>query len=294
MVACVLGCHGQTPAPSADGAPVVKYSPDQIRRGAYVAAIAGCTTCHTPLMPDGKLHDHSRELGGGNLLPLPDGTVAYAPNISADRITGIGAWSDLQILGAIREGIAPAGHRLAPIMPYAYYNRMTDEDATALVAYLRTQPPIANRIPHVHHHGVRPVAVAASRHYVDRDGDSIAHGEYLATLMHCGACHTPDAGPAAHQPFAGGTRFREVVAPNITSDLETGIGSWHEGDIAEAVRGMKDRDDQPLRAPMADYAEAWSKLTESDARALAAYIASLPPVVHDVNREQAPPQSARR
>lgn len=293
-----FGCHGQTQAPAA-ATPIeaqlpAAHSPEQLARGAYVAAIAGCTTCHTPLMADGQLHDPSRELAGTE-LHVPGGMTVQVPNISPDADTGIGKWSDAQIIKAIREGVRPDGSRLAPLMPYPFYNRMTDADAASLVAYIRSEPPIQNRVARNQNLSMQPVTVTPPRGYVDRTNDPHAHGEYLATLMHCGACHTPQQGSFANQVFAGGTRFGDVVVPNITSDRETGIGTWSEDDVITAVRAMKDPEGHSLHAPMSEYREAWAQLTDSDARALAVYVKSVPAVHHDIEQEeQAPaPVSAR-
>ena len=297
LAVCVAACRGapREPATAAAGQGLlqVKHTPAEIARGAYVAAIAGCTTCHTPMLPDGKLHDRSRELAGTELA-VPGGPKIAVPNITPDSKTGIGNWTDAQIIAAIRQGVRPDGTRLAPIMPYPFYNRMTDNDAADLVAFIRSEPPIVHRVVRQPIPGMKPVDVAPPHGLVDRQNDPHAHGEYLASLMHCGACHTPTQGPFAHEVFAGGTRFGDVVAPNITSDRETGIGTWSEQDIADAVRAMRDPQGHPLAPPMADYGEAWSQLTDADAHALAVYVHGVPPIHHDVSAEEPGRVSARR
>jgi mono/diheme cytochrome c family protein len=290
-VLLAIGCHEerrpQTVAalPPAPAAPV--HTADQLGRGAYIAAIAGCTTCHTPMMPDGQLHDHSRELAGTK-VDLPGGAVAYLPNISPDRETGIGSWTDAQIIAAIRMGVRPDGSRLAPFMPYPYYNRMTDQDAAALVAWMRAQPPIKNAVPRNQNSPLKPVDVAQPRGYVDRTDDPKAHGEYIVTLMHCDACHTPRQGPFANQTGAGGTPMGPgVIASNITSDPDTGIGTWGEQDVIDAVRTMKVPEGGDIRPPMANYKEAWSQLSDADAHAMAVFVKAIPPVKHDVKQDAA-------
>jgi mono/diheme cytochrome c family protein len=302
MIAIIaLGCaphqNPHPPSPAFSPQPVVMHSREQIARGAYVAAIAGCTTCHTPMMPDGQLPDHSRELAGGSEVRLPDGSLIRMPNITVDRETGIGKWSDAQIVAAIRQGVRPDGARLAPMMPYAYYNRMTDSDAAAVVAYVRAEPPVRQRV--ARSEGVRTAGpvMAAPRGYVDRAADPKAHGEYIASLMHCGACHTPQRGPFANQTFAGGLAMGpSVVSANISSDPETGIGAWGEADVIDAVRAMRTPSGATIRAPMAMYREAWSQLSDDDAHALAVYVKSVPAVKHEVKQpaEEPPNVSARR
>jgi mono/diheme cytochrome c family protein len=210
------------------------------------------------------------------------------PNISPDRDTGIGAWSDTQIIAAVRRGLRPDGTRLAPLMPYAYYNRMTDGDAAALVAYLRAQAPVRHEVARSENLPMKPIDVAEPRGSVDRVHDLHAHGEYIATLMHCAACHTPMEGSLANQAYAGGTRFGDVVAPNITPDRDTGIGSWSEDDIIRAVREMKDPSGHKLHPPMADYREDWAHLTGTDAHALVIFLRKVPPVHHELEETQHP------
>ena len=268
-------CDRETPRPVAPlPTPAQPKAPknEQLARGEYVAQIAGCTTCH------------GRNLAGGTEQRIGDG-VARMPNITPDRASGIGTWTDAQIISAIRAGVRPGGQPLVPLMPYPYYNRMTDADAAALVAYLRAQPAIHNVVARSTDLPMKPIAMTQPRGNVDRVEDLHAHGEYIASLMHCGACHTPTTGPFAAQAFAGGTRFGDVIAANITPDRDSGIGSWTDTDMIRAVREMKDAQGQPIRAPMASYRDAWSHLTDGDAQALVFFLRSVPPVHHDITNE---------
>jgi mono/diheme cytochrome c family protein len=153
---------------------------------------------------------------------------------------------------------------------------MTDADAYALVAYLRSEIPVWNVIkPNDRASAQSLPEMPAPTGNVDPD-DARGHGEYLATLMHCAACHTATDGAA----FAGGAKFklldgRELVAPNITSDAETGIGGWTEDQIVRAVRTMTRPDGRPIEGPMARYSTVWAWLSDADARALATYIKSI-------------------
>ncbi|MGE5183479.1 MAG: c-type cytochrome, partial [Acidobacteriota bacterium] len=152
--------------------------------------------------------------------------------------------------------------------------------------------PIHNEVARSENLAMRPIEMTAPRGNVDRVEDLHAHGEYIASLMHCGACHTPMQGPYANQTFAGGTAFGDVIAANITPDRDTGIGSWSDRDIIRAVREMKDDAGQDLRAPMASYRIGWSHLSDADARALVFFMRSVPPVHHDITNEQ--PSSVSR
>jgi mono/diheme cytochrome c family protein len=215
-LACLaLACHHQAvptgvpnehaQRPSAASRDVV------IARGEYVATIAGCTSCH------------GKDLAGGN----------GAPNITIDAATGIGTWSDWQIIAAIRRGVRPDGKRLVPEMPYPFYNHMTDEDALALVAWIRAQSATRKQVARRAYPSLEPIDVTAPTGNIDRVTDPLAHGAYLAALMHCGGCHVDQ------QPS-------QIVA----------IGEYagHER-----------------------YKEAWSRLEDDDAHALAMFVQTLQP-----------------
>ena len=117
-----------------------------IGRGAYLAQIMDCTGCHTGRTPEGA-PDPAQYLTGSMLgFSLPGLGVFWPPNLTSDA-TGLGGWTDEQVVTAIRTGVRPDGRVLAPIMPYHSYAALTDEDAAALVAYLRTLPHAANRVP---------------------------------------------------------------------------------------------------------------------------------------------------
>jgi mono/diheme cytochrome c family protein len=176
---------------------------------------------------------------------------------------------------------------------------MTDADAQALVLYLRSRPAIHQPVARSEKLAIKPIEIAAPGHTVDRVEDPRAHGEYLAALMHCAGCHTPQEGSLANTAFAGGTRFpgpngTTVIAPNITSDRDTGIGGWEEADLTRAVREMKDPTGQHLHDPMAMYKDGWSRLTDPDAHALATFVKSVPPVHHDITTDVPKAVSQRR
>jgi mono/diheme cytochrome c family protein len=278
----------QTPPANVTVEPSKPESPkvvnvDHTVRGDYVATIAGCVTCHTA--PGGA------RLAGGYEGKLPNGSTWRSPNITMDRDTGIGAWTDEQIIAAMREGVRPDGMHLLPIMPSAYFHRMTDADAQAVVAYLRAQPAVSNRVARSKAGGLVPLDLEAPVGNVDPTDDVRGHGAYLASLMHCGACHTPQTGAYAGHTFAGGMAFTagadKLVAPNISSDADTGIGRWPIDDVMRVVRTMTKPDGSHIRGPMADYGDAWLTLTDADARALATYVKSVAPVHHDVENEGA-------
>lgn len=263
--------------------PPLQLDPTQVARGAYVAAIAGCNACHG---------------GGGVEVTMPNGGIWRAPNITPDPDTGLGTWSDTEIITAIRRGLRPDGTKLLPVMPYPFFHRMTDADARALVAYLRSQPPIYNQVKRSENVAMTPVDLPEPVNNVDDTSDPEAHGEYLATLAHCGACHTPMEGPMANVTFAGGVELPletgTIASANITSDPTTGIGLWNEQDVIDAVRTGQTRSGRPIEGPMTRYLDGWSKLDDADARALASYVMNVQPANHDVPDHGAEPITSHR
>jgi mono/diheme cytochrome c family protein len=120
---------------------------ERVKRGEYLAAIMDCTGCHTPGALRGK-PDAARALAGSDVgFEIPGLGIFYPPNLTPDRATGLGAWSAAEIVTAIRTGARPDGRQLVPVMPYHSYAKLTDADAAALVAYLKSLKPIHNQAP---------------------------------------------------------------------------------------------------------------------------------------------------
>ncbi|MFV3127505.1 c-type cytochrome [Niveispirillum sp. KHB5.9] len=116
-------------------------------RGAYLVGIMGCGDCHTAGTMQGK-PDMARPLGGSDVgWQVPGMGVFVGSNLTPDRETGLGAWSDAEIVTALRTGVRPDGRQLAPVMPYMGYKNMTDADADAIVAYLRSLKPVSTKVP---------------------------------------------------------------------------------------------------------------------------------------------------
>jgi mono/diheme cytochrome c family protein len=270
--------------------------PAVVARGAYlVNVVMSCAGCHTLMGPQGP--DMSRAFAGGFEVKESFGTWRSL-NITQDAKTGIGGWTDDEIIDAIREGKRPDGSQLSPIMPYPLFHVLSDDDAHAVVAYLRTIKPVDNavaratdlklpkpRLPSAR--GTRPPAPAPA-----------ARGQYLATVMACVQCHTPmDAtgGPDLELAYAGGTKFDipppfgggESVSANITPDARTGIGSWTDAEIANAIVKMVKRDGTPIRFPMAVHGAPWGGLAHDDVTDVVAFLRTLPAVDHDVTKLRA-------
>jgi mono/diheme cytochrome c family protein len=253
-----------------------------LERGTYLMrGIVACGNCHTPKGPQGDLP--GMELAGGVTF-LEDVFTAVSPNITPDPETGIGKWSDAQIIAAIREGKRPDGTIIGPPMPIALYREMADEDVNAIVAYLRSVKPIANKtaksqykIPLPPSYGP-PVATVAP---VAR-ADKVAYGKYLAgPAGHCLECHsTPGANGApdvVNRTGGGGMHFNGPwgvsYAPNITP---TGTGKYSDDDIKDAIAKGVRPDGSRLMPPMA-YGY-YRNIAPADLDAIVAYLRTLKPL----------------
>ncbi|MBY5523064.1 c-type cytochrome [Rhizobium leguminosarum] len=137
--AALAAAIGSSPAGAADS--------ELVERGKYLVTIASCTDCHTPGHFLGK-PDMTRHLGGSDVgFEIPDVGVFYGSNLTPDEATGLGRWSERDIVTAIRTGKRPDGRTLAPIMPWAALAELTDSDAGAIAAYLKSLPPVSNKVP---------------------------------------------------------------------------------------------------------------------------------------------------
>lgn len=133
-------------AATALAAPVAEAQ-TAVERGKYLVTIAGCTDCHTPGYFLGK-PDKTRFLGGSEVgFELPGLGTFYGPNLTPDKETGIGSWTSAQVLAALQTGARPDGRLLAPIMPWHAYASLSQSDASAIVTFLRSLPPVKNKVP---------------------------------------------------------------------------------------------------------------------------------------------------
>jgi mono/diheme cytochrome c family protein len=118
-----------------------------VERGRYLVNLGGCTDCHTPGYFLGQ-PDMARYLGGSEVgFEMPGLGIFYGPNLTPDKETGLGTWTDAQIVAALQEGKRPDGRMLAPIMPWHALAKLTKEDVSAMVAFLRSLPPVKNKVP---------------------------------------------------------------------------------------------------------------------------------------------------
>jgi len=116
-------------------------------RGEYLATIMDCGGCHTPGALIGK-PDMSRPLAGSDIgFEIPGVGTFYPPNLTSDPKTGLGKWSEAEIVAAVRKGVRPDGRELAPVMPYHAYSRLTDKDAAALATFIKSLHPVSHEVP---------------------------------------------------------------------------------------------------------------------------------------------------
>ncbi len=260
-----------------------------LERGSYlINGIVACGNCHTPQGPDGPLP--GMELAGGLVIQEEAFTV-HTPNITQDPETGIGRWTDRQIIAAIRDGRRPDGRIIGPPMPIEQYRKISDRDVRALVAYLRQVKPVHNEVPPSEYRIPLPESYGppvGSVAEVART-NPVTYGAYLAgPLGHCMECHTLLIGGRAdykRRLGAGGNTFfgpwGTSVARNITPDRETGIGSWTDRQIKRAITQGISADGSPLRPPMGF--PYYANIADADLAALIAYLRSLKPLKAEIS-----------
>ena len=273
------------------GASTGQESPSA-ERGAYVFRAAGGCSCHTDVQNQGAF------MAGGRPIATPFGTI-YSTNITPDPKTGIGAWSDEDFLRAMTLGVGPSGVQYFPVFPYTSFTRMTRQDVLDLKAYLFSIPPIAqaNKTPDLQapfswRFGVRVwkwlYFQSGTLQSEPDQSPQWNRGAYLVqALGHCGECHTPRdlmGGLQKDRRHAGTVDGPDgELAPNITPDAGTGIGSWSPADVVWFLQMGLKPDGDDTQGLMSELIETgYSHLSEADLGAIAAYIQSLPPIHHKV------------
>lgn len=255
---------------------------DLVKRGDYlVNGILTCGNCHTPKGPSGDIAE--KAFSGGLSWDEPPFKVT-APNITQDKETGIGDYTDAELKEVLRKGIKRNGVPVAMVMPSGFYEIMTDRDLDAVIAYLRTIKPIKNTVPD-------PVYRMPQGHPIPPGGDNtfteamlrekVNKGFYLVTIAHCMECHTP-MGPHgrefATRLGAGGFEmpgpWGVSVSRNITSSKEKGIGAWTDDEIRRAMTQGVSRDGGKLKPPMGYH--YYATVAPDDLDAIVAYLRSVP------------------
>ena len=276
--------------------PAVGQEGTAVERGAYVFRAAGGCSCHTDVKNDGAF------MAGGRPIATPFGTI-YSTNITPDPETGIGAWSDEDFLRAMTQGVGPSGKQYFPVFPYTSFTRMSRRDVLDLKAYLFSIDPVvqANRPHELQAPFGWRIGVRAWKLLYFRPGPMTPdparsaewnRGAYLSrALGHCEECHTPRnlfGGLRKDRGYAGTVDGPDgELAPNITPDPDTGIGSWSSADLVWFLQMGLKPDGDDTQGLMSELIETgYSHLGEDDLEAIAAYILSLLPIRHKVEPRQ--------
>jgi mono/diheme cytochrome c family protein len=289
--ACVVPAASRpaAPAPAVTTAPAAEPAPTEAPEaeaaimgdplnGQYIATLTGGCGCH-----------FNRELGalvGGNKFERPFGVV-HASNITPDKETGIGNWSEAEIAHVLRTGARPDGSQLTPAMPYRMFSVMSEKEAHDLAAYLLSLEPVANAVPE-REINADPQPFTPAQTMAEPPTDPVARGQQLVTLANCGRCHTPakEDGTPDQEKFLAGAVGTDEVAYNITPDEETGIGKWSQEEIANLLLTGALPNGGEAGGSMAQQIDRrFNKLTEADAMAIAAFLKSIPAVNHDPTQQ---------
>jgi mono/diheme cytochrome c family protein len=281
------------------GVPATLAKASVVERGAYLAKAADCMVCHTT--------QGGQQYAGGLAFKLPFGTL-YSTNITPDKETGIGKYSDQDFLNAIHRGIRDDGARLYPAMPFTSYTYMSDADALAIKAYLFSLPPVhapdpENTLTFPFNQrwamGFWSALFNPDTRFEPDTSKSPEwnRGAYLAeALAHCGECHTPRNLAFAldnRKKFAGAITAG-WRAYNISSDKTTGIGAWRDDDLVSYLSTGHAAGHGTASGPMGEAVDqSFSELAPEDIRAVVAYLRSVPPTAStDLPATLAPPASA--
>ncbi|MEK6288376.1 MAG: c-type cytochrome [Acidobacteriota bacterium] len=275
-------------------------TPARLERGRYmVTAVYGCVACHSerdenaPGMPP-----RAGKLGAGTVFDegsdLPGRLIA--PNLTPDKETGVGDWTDDMLARAIREGVSHDGRALFPLMPYGNYYQMPDEELAAAIVYLRSLAPVRNPLPQTEiifpvKYLMRGAPQPVNAPVPEPDlSDPVKRGEFLVRMASCADCHTPQERGQVKPgfEFAGGLLFETpqgtVMAGNITSDA-SGISYYDEALFIHAMRTgkVKARSLSPIM-PWYFYGQ----MTDEDVKAIFAYVRTIKPVKHTIDNTEPP------
>jgi mono/diheme cytochrome c family protein len=279
---------GEAPAlPPSDMTPQVNHLAE---KGKYLATAGNCVSCHT--------RKGGEEFAGGVEFHSPLGSI-HSTNITPDPETGIGNWTEEDLIKAMHEGVAPGGRHLWPAFPYAAFTKVTDDDVKAIYAYLKTLTPVKYTPPAngmMFSMGRWPMMFwNALFHKSERfkpdtnQSPEWNRGAYLVEgLGHCGACHSPrNVFLAEKQDEAysggvildtvGGDKIRPWSGINLTP-AKTGLGAWSVDDIASYLNKGFSPKHAGTWGPMTEViVNSMRHLSVEDTKAMAVYLKSLPP-----------------
>jgi mono/diheme cytochrome c family protein len=265
--------------------------PSLVKQGQYLAALGDCTACHTA--PGGA------DFAGGLPIASPIGTI-YSTNITPDKATGIGGWSEADFARLLRKGVTKKGYVVYPAMPFPSYSRLTDDDVKAMYAYFMLGVAPVDQANHAN--GIHwPLSIRWPMHvwswvfapaatpFTPQPGQSaqVARGAYLVEgLGHCGTCHTSRAitlqetaltdqdGPSY---LAGGAPVDGWLPLNLRGDNLTGLGAWSESDIVAFLKNGANTNEAAFGGMSDVVHDSMQYASDADLHAIAAYLKTLPP-----------------
>ncbi len=252
-----------------------------IERGRYLTTVGDCVACHT--VPGGT------PFAGGRPVETPFGTLV-TPNLTPDRETGLGDWSDDEFVRAVTQGIGRNGRHLYPALPYVYYTKATRDDVLAIRTYLSVlqpvrNPVVSNQLPFPF--DIRASLIAWNAMFftpgefrpTPQKSSEWNRGAYLVeSLGHCGACHTAKnllGGDKTSAAYQGGV-LQGWYSPNLSGDGRTGLGGWSVDDVVEYLKTGHNRAAASSGPMMEVVSYSTSHMEDGDLKAIAVYLKDLP------------------
>jgi mono/diheme cytochrome c family protein len=277
FLTCLILCSAFASLPARS-----EPSDEMIAHGKAMVEASDCASCHTA--------DPAKPFAGGKRIDTPFGAI-YAPNLTPDRETGIGAWTEADFIRALRYGIAPDGSRYYPAFPYPNFTKFTREDILSIRAYLATLTPFSNKAPPPelrfplnfrvvmrvwNYFFLKPGILEPDQ----QKGTDWNRGRYLVEgAGHCGACHTPKnifGADKRGRAFAGG-KVAGWFAPRLDGAARSGLKSWSADDIVEYLQSGRNARSNADGLMAEVVVNSTSKMSDGDVRAIAVYLKSLPP-----------------
>ena len=285
----------------------IEGTPARLARGKYlVDHVSDCLGCHSDHVDDrfGFPVKAGTEGQGGYPFDAKLGVpgLVCAQNITPDPQTGLGGWSDDEILRAMREGVDRDGNALFPMMPYVHLREMSDEDAYSVIAYLRTLKPIRHAVPEkkidfpvnlIVKFTPKPITTPVSA--PDPHKDRIAYGRYLTRIAGCYECHTPHDDKQqldTARAFAGGWQMNgpwgRVVTANLTPHGDGYLARATREEFIGRFRAFAsiDADNAPIAPKGRNTIMPWlpfAGMTDDDLGAIYDYLKTVKPVANKVN-----------
>jgi mono/diheme cytochrome c family protein len=276
-------------------------------RGDYIANhVAVCIDCHSSrdwTRFSGPIKPGTEGMGG----EVFDAKLGFPGTLRVPNITpaAIGKWTDGELARAFTSGVNAAGDPLFPLMPYKAYAHMCERDVQAVVAYVRTLAPVENQVPRSELDfplnlivrtipGPPPPAAPCPEPAVNAD-----YGKYLVTMASCVECHTPAVKGEliAGREFGGGRDFPMptgiLLSANISPDPETGIGKWTEEQFVARFKTYQGKTDMTVEGQAFNTIMPWimyAGMSDTDLRAIYAYLRTVPPIANKVETFVAHPQ----